>query len=141
MLRIKKMRPWQQGVMFAEAIWASALFCTFAWKTNHLRFPQWLERIDIVDTVGSFAMTVAAPIAVGGWLMIWGDNGPPFWWLDSPVFNLVFGACFYAFLGGSIALVFTRMSPAQVTAFKLFVFIAVVITILGSIPLLWERFT
>ena len=94
MLRVNRLPAWLQGAIFGDAIWALAMLCAYTLQTNQIRFPRWMERLDLIDTIGSFFMIVGAPIAVGGWLMIWGDKGPPYHWLESIAFNISFAFCF-----------------------------------------------
>jgi hypothetical protein len=52
---------------------------------------------------------IAAPVALLGWLFIWGDNGPPHWlWLDTNAFHYVFGVCFYGLAGALVGLFINR---------------------------------
>ncbi len=43
----------------------------------------------VAYSVGHLICTIiAAPIAALGWMFVWGDNGPPYSWMDSYAFNL-----------------------------------------------------
>jgi len=44
---------------------------------------------------------LANPVAILGWTFLWGDNGPPTWaaWLDTTLFQVTFGLCFYGLVG------------------------------------------
>jgi hypothetical protein len=53
--------------------------------------------------LGSIFGMITAPIAVIGWFLIWGDNGPP-QWAKSVGLHVVFGLCFYGAIGALIGL-------------------------------------
>jgi hypothetical protein len=54
---------------------------------------------------GPMFAIIAAPVALLGWLFIWGDNGPPHrLWLDTNAFHYIFGVCFYGLVGALVGL-------------------------------------
>ncbi len=58
--------------------------------------------------VGNLFAWIAYPIMILGWLLIWGDNGPPPW-AESPGFHVIFGMCFYGVIGALIGLLARRL--------------------------------
>ena len=93
--------PWFKGTLVAEFIWGLAWFGFYAFDTFGASFPRWFEELDLADTLGSICAVVAAPVSIGGWLLVWGDKGPPFAWIENTAFNFVFGLCFYGVLGAA----------------------------------------
>ncbi|MEX1028127.1 MAG: hypothetical protein WD049_09010 [Candidatus Paceibacterota bacterium] len=68
------------GVIVAEGVWGLAWLALIV---------QWLTDMTLPDVFEIACMMIANPIAVGGWALIWGDNGPPYQWLESTLVNLV----------------------------------------------------
>ena len=106
--RPRRSPPWCIGVIIGEAVWGLALFGAHAFDAYEHWFPRWFLQLDLADTLGSMCMVIAAPVAVGGWLLIWGDNGPPYQWLESTAFNIGFGLCLYALLGAIVSHLISR---------------------------------
>jgi len=90
---------WFIGAIAGALFWGAALTGAYAFEAFENLFPQWFLQRDLPDLLGSICSLIAAPVAIGGWLFIWGDNGPPFQWISSLVFKIAFGLCFYGFLG------------------------------------------
>jgi hypothetical protein len=130
---------WLQGCLFGNVVWGVSVLFAFAIENWEAYFPRWANRLDLPDTLGSLFSVIAAPIALGGWLVVWGDSAPPFPWLNDLTFNICFAVCFYALVGGLIGFAFSKTWPMQFTAWKLLVFVAVAIVSLGCLPLLWEQ--
>jgi hypothetical protein len=55
----------------------------------------------------------ALPIALGGWLYVWGDTDPPYHWMNSPVINIALGVLFYGLAGGLIGYLATLSNHRQ----------------------------
>jgi hypothetical protein len=72
------------GMFIGQATWGLCLAAAYAGLGNYFSF-------------------IAAPIAIFGWLLIWGDNGPPLW-AESVSLHVVFGLCFYGAIGALIGL-------------------------------------
>src|SRR4029078_8126843 len=72
------------GMLIGQAIWGLSCAAAYAGLGNYFSF-------------------IAAPIAIFGWLLIWGDNGPPPW-AESVGIHVVFGLCFYGAIGALIGL-------------------------------------
>jgi hypothetical protein len=136
--RETRVPSWLQGALFGDLIWAVALVLAYTFEAAEPFFPKWMNQLDLIDTFGSICLIIAAPIAVGGWLVIWGDNGPPYQWLESRAFNILFAICFYAVLGGLVGLLFARKWPGRFTALKLLITLMILILFGGIAPLLWE---
>jgi hypothetical protein len=90
------------GAAVGGCIWLLALTGAYAFVFLEGWFPKWFLDLDLADAIGTIIAVIAAPIAVGGWLFVWGDNGPPFVFLGNMAFNIAFGICFYPLLGGVI---------------------------------------
>lgn len=72
---------WLLGAVAGDAIWGLAWLLWYAERCTH-----W----DILELSATIGGLVAFPIALGGWLLVWGDNGPPYPWLNTPWCNFVF---------------------------------------------------
>jgi hypothetical protein len=132
----RRLPVWLQGAIVGVSLWAFVVVGAFAMEANQSRFPQWMEQADLVDTIGSVLMVIAAPIAVGGWLMIWGDGPQPPAWLTSIPFSICFGICFYGLLGSLIGLIFSKKWPHRFTIVRLVFVVACAIFLVGMVPLL-----
>jgi hypothetical protein len=130
---------WLQGSIFGLIIWILSGLAAYGLEASEASFPRWMKQLDLVDTVGSVFMVIAAPIAVGGWLMIWGDGPQPPSWLTSLSFNVGFGICFYALLGGVVGLWFSKQWPGRLTTVRLLIVVSIAIFVVGITPLLWEQ--
>jgi hypothetical protein len=108
-----RLPPWLIGAVLADSLWGLAWFVAYASDTYERLFPVWLRRLDVPDTVGSICALIAAPVPLGGWLLIWGDNGPPYVWIETVAFNVSFGLCFYALLGALAGLAVERMRAGR----------------------------
>jgi hypothetical protein len=97
--QLRRMPGWLLGVVLAELIWTAAWLGMYFFEFIERFLPQSLDWFDIPDTLGSICAFIAAPVAVGGWLMVWGDNGPPYPWLESWQFQVIFAVMFYGLLG------------------------------------------
>ena len=52
---------------------------------------------------------VAAPIGVVGYLLVWGDNGPPEW-AQQHLIHVAFGLLFYGAVGAGFGLVYWSLN-------------------------------
>ena len=75
-----RLPSWLLGLVAGELLLVSALF------------GYWVSRLTLFGLI-------AAPAGLGGWLFIWGDNGPPYDWIDTWSFNIGFSAVLYGLLG------------------------------------------
>jgi hypothetical protein len=107
--QLRRMPSWLLGVVLAELIWAAAWLGMYFFEFIERFLPQWFDWFDIPDTLGSICAFIAAPVAIGGWLLVWGDNGPPYSWLESWQFHIAFGAMFYGILSAMIGGITTRI--------------------------------
>lgn len=112
---VRRMPGWMWGVALAELLWGLALFGAYFFEFVEPFFPQWLDWFDIPDTLGSICAFIAVPVAAGGWLLVWGDNGPPYPWLESWQFHIAFGVMFYGLLGAIIGGITTRILRYRTT--------------------------
>jgi hypothetical protein len=135
----RRLPAWLQGTIVGVVYWVIALVGAYALETNTLSFPRWMEKTDLADSIGSMIMIIAAPIAAGGWLMIWGDGPQPPAWLTSATFNICFAICFYAILGGMIGQMFSKKWPHQFTTIRLTLLVVIAVSLIGILPLLWEQ--
>jgi hypothetical protein len=106
--RRRDLPAWFVGAIIGDAFWGLALFGAYLFETHEQRFPDWFLQRDLADILGSICGVIAAPIPLGGWLLIWGDRGPPFAWFESLPFNIGFGLCFYASLGAIVGRLISR---------------------------------
>lgn len=90
---VRNVRAGMVGAVVAEALWAYAFLGAYAFREFESLLPAW------VDALGSICALIAAPLALGGWLLVWGDNGPPHHWLSSVAFNVAFALAAYGLLG------------------------------------------
>jgi len=78
------------GVIIAEGVYGLAWLALIV---------QWFTDITLPDVFEAYCMTIASPLAVGGWMLIWGDNGPPYKWLESTLVNLAAGFLLWGLVG------------------------------------------
>jgi hypothetical protein len=84
------------GVLAGWALWAFAFGLWYSERTN-------LQLLRSLPAPVSSCVSVAAvPIAIGGWFFVWGDNGPPYPWLDNMRFNVAANLVIYGILGGVV---------------------------------------
>ncbi len=102
--------PWVKGMLLGENVWALAMLGAWIFRILGEGLPHsWLMQLGLVHLLRSLCMVIAMPVALGGWLLIWGDNGPPYAWIDSWLFNMAFGVCFYGLLGAVAGIVVARI--------------------------------
>jgi len=82
---------WLIGIAISFAFWGIALLGFFGTSAPPLLF-------------GVFAW----PVTYVGWLALWGDNGPPFAWMESLVFIIASTVLIYAALGAIIGALLPR---------------------------------
>jgi hypothetical protein len=91
-------------MLTGQAIWALAVLLSLVLERWS---PRWL------DEFSTFVVVVAAPVTIGGWLFVWGDNGPPYEWIESLSFIITFGLAFYGIVGAIVGhLFFNRAEEA-----------------------------
>ena len=105
-----RLPAWVIGAIAGEAGWGLAILGAHLFEAYEQWFPEWFLRMDLADTLGSICEIMAFPVALGGWMFIWGDSGGPHPWVDSLAFNVGFGLCLYALLGVMIGLFVSRRS-------------------------------
>ncbi|HJQ79775.1 MAG TPA: hypothetical protein VJ828_07455, partial [Lacipirellulaceae bacterium] len=64
--------------------------------------------LDLFDFVPLLCGLIALPVEVGGWLFIWDDNGPPYEFMSSVVFNILIGLVSYALIGALVGVLIAR---------------------------------
>jgi hypothetical protein len=133
-----RLPAWLQGAIFADATWGMAVLFAYVFEAGERYFPKWLRDIDVPDTFGSIFSLIAFPIPLGGWLLIWGDNGRPFPWIESMPFNICFGICFYALIGASIGYLLARKWTTRFSSWKLLMAVAAFMFLLGTNAMLLE---
>lgn len=93
--------PWVKGVIWGMAFWAS-LWLTVELVDAIQSDSRDFFLLELVDYIEGICGLMAFPIALLGWMFIWGDNGPPFWWLKGIAFHIGFGLVLYGLLGAVI---------------------------------------
>jgi len=93
-------------------------------------------RLEAVQTLDAVCGLFALPIAVGGWFYIWGDNGPPYKWMDSAVLNIAFGLAFYALYGGLIGHIATRTRSRRFSLRTMLILMTLFALFLGCVTAL-----
>lgn len=73
-------------------------------------------------TLWMLCRIVEAPIGCLGWFLVWGDNGPPYPWLDYMSVNIICGLAIAASLGAAAAL----LRRQQFTLKTIFIVTAIV---------------
>lgn len=92
MPRDGRVPAWIMGIAIAEGFWLTCLVIVM--------LLQQLERVvPVPGLLDGLARLFAAPVAVGGWLFVWGDNGPPHPFMQTLAFNLLAGGTLYALAG------------------------------------------
>ena len=101
------------GVVAGWALWGALIGAGYACEAFETWFPKWAHKADIPDTLGTVLIVAALPVAVGGWLFIWGDGPQPPPWVTSVPFNVAVGLILYGLLGGVIAIIYGRRRKQQ----------------------------
>jgi hypothetical protein len=63
---------------------------------------------DFFNLFSLLCAIIALPVEVGGWLFIWGDNGPPYEFLKSLAANILIGLVSYALIGALVGVLVAR---------------------------------
>jgi hypothetical protein len=87
------------GALVGQVFWGHAALLAYLLEAHEAALPLWIRDLDLPDTLGSICSLIAAPVAVGGWLLLWGDSGPPAQWLLSWPLNIAVTGCLYGVLG------------------------------------------
>ncbi len=94
-----RLQPWVKGLIWGDIFWG-LMFLKLQLSNRFEDFlPKWFE---LPNFLQSICMVLTYPVGVGGWLLIWGDNGPPLRWIDQLPFTIAFGLIFYGLLGAVI---------------------------------------
>lgn len=97
------------GAAAGLALWLLALAAAHALDSLQRWFPNVVRAFEwVVVPVGTWCKVLAAPVSVGGWLLVWGDNGPPYPWMATAAFNIAFGIFFYSALGALLGVLLLR---------------------------------
>jgi hypothetical protein len=120
---------WRIGVFLGDALWLLAFAFFFAVQSNWL--PRWLTRSHVIRTVAGYCGLFALPIPLGGWLYVWGDNGPPYEWIDSVAVNTALGILFYGLLGGLLGYVATLIRHHRFSIKAMLIVFTLVALLLG----------
>ena len=97
---------WLLGVLCGDALWGLMWMVGYAISFFGPLLPTWLRQL--CEGPMMLCAFAAFPVVTGGYLFVWGDNGPPHIWLNSFAFNIAFGLCVYALLGAAIGLLIAR---------------------------------
>ncbi len=100
--QIRRLPPYALGALIGLAIWSVAIVGAETLDQVESSFPKWMRDLDLIDFVGSICMIVAYPIAVGGWALVWGDNGPPYAWIENYAINVIAGIMLAVSIGAAI---------------------------------------
>jgi len=101
----RTMPAWLVGWFAGDVFWGLTLTGVYFFEA----VSRWLGPTgDLFDTMGNICALIAAPVTIGGWLFIWGDNGPPYSWLGSWTFNISFGLILYGGLGALTATIASK---------------------------------
>lgn len=88
------------------------LFC-FIWSlTIHarlIRFPDFIQHSIFFGLFHSFCRVLASPLVLGGWFLLWGDNGPPNPIFHSVVLNILCGVTLCVLLSAFLLSVIGRI--------------------------------
>jgi hypothetical protein len=107
------------GAVCGLLFWGLSLFGAFVLETYESSFPEWVQELDLVDTLGSVCMIIGAPVVVGGFAFLWGDD-PPFQWLGNTAFHFCFGIVFYALVGARMGAISTGLPRVRFSMRTLF---------------------
>lgn len=94
---------WCKGMGAGVAVWLVAFLVFYTLENFQAVIPDWINDLNLVGMVGSVCAVVAFPIMFGGWFFLWGDNGPPFAWMDSVWINVGIGIAICACVGAVVA--------------------------------------
>ncbi len=130
-MKKRRLPAWLIGAVVGDAVWGLAVLGAYLFEALESRFPAWFQNLDLPDTLGSICAVIAAPIAVGGWLFIWGDSGPPYQWIESITFNVGFGLCFYALVGVLVSKIGSRFSIRSL--FVVMTLVAILLVIMNAL--------
>jgi hypothetical protein len=120
------------GSLLGDFFWATALLGTVLLEYFEGFGPNWLRHSDVFDVVGTFLAIVALPVTIGGWLFIWGDNGPPYPWIEKAEFAVGFGLSFYAFLGALVGLLLARNRRWQLSVRGMLLIVSFIAIAIGT---------
>lgn len=103
-MRCPTLPAWLKGILIAQLAWtALALELEFQFGQKiEKQLPNWVRSLNVIDAIETPLMVLAAPVTLGGWLFVWGDNGPPYAWIEGWPFVVAFGLGFYGLLGAIV---------------------------------------
>lgn len=88
------------GAILGLAVWMLAYLVT----AQYSAFPIWVQESSVFLTIHDACVIISAPVAMLGWLFVWGDHGPPYVWMQSGTFVTVTGLGMAAGIGALIGL-------------------------------------
>ena len=94
---------WLQGMVAGVAVWLVAFLSCLVLESFEAFVPDWLGPLALVSGI------LAMPVMLGGWLFWWGDDGPPFPWLNGVWINVVAGITLCGCLGVVVAKLLGRL--------------------------------
>jgi hypothetical protein len=92
---MRSIPSWCKGIVAGVAAWLLAFLGVTMLESFEGSLPNWM----VVDAVGSICAVIAFPIMLGGWFFLWGDNGPPYAWMNSVWINVAVGITLCACIG------------------------------------------
>jgi hypothetical protein len=129
---------WRVGVFLGDALWLVAFTLFFAIQYNWL--PPWLLRSGFIRAVAGYCGFIALPIPLVGWSYVWGDNGPPYEWIDSVPVNIMLGLLFYALLGGLLGYVASLVRHRRFSVKAMLIVFTLVALLLAIITAVMKLF-
>lgn len=94
------------GAIVGNFVWAIALLLVLLLEL--LESWQWSFLTSALDIVRLVCMLIAAPVQLVGYLLLWGDDGPAYEWLNTPLFSIGFGLIYSGLLGAIAGLLLAR---------------------------------
>jgi hypothetical protein len=96
------------GVIAGWAVWGTLCALFYAMQEWSYVLPSWMTDGSAFGFIGAGVAIAWAPVTMGGWFFLWGDNGPPYPWIDSWGFIVTFGMTFYGILGALAGMLFSQ---------------------------------
>jgi hypothetical protein len=108
-----RLPPLVSGALAGGNAWLICFVLVAIGESGLIPLPSFIRHSFILELSGSICSVLAFPLAVGGWFLVWGDNGPPHEVFHSIALNVLCGLALNAFLGAALFSLVSRIKGAR----------------------------
>jgi len=115
------------GALLGDLFWALALLIVLLFEFCE----DFGLNFALIEMIAVIFYVVAMPVGIGGWLFVWGDNGPPYAWMETAAFTICFGLAFYGVIGVVVGALLGRKYRWRVSTRTMAIAFTIIILAIG----------